>query len=204
MSFSTDPTIAIGGCRHADAVALIARGVLEVPLYRWLLGDEKLNDRATLWAELLIASHGGDGARGCYDETGGLRGVALFAAPGRTPPMYTDTLRERTRAMVQEVPGFLGRYREMTEADADYRPSSTPLDIVFASVDASARRSGVLAELVDPLIETADRAGVSVLARASDPALAAVYERRWGTTPRARYRVTDGPTVWILQRDPAV
>ena len=202
MPFSTDTEIAAGARCHADAVALIARGVREVPLYRWLLGDGDRDDREVLWAELLLAAHGGDGARGCYDQTGSLRGVALFAAPGRTPPTYADTLRDRTRAMVHEVPGFLERYREMSTAEARYQPSSSPLDIVFAAVDASSRGCGMLAELVDPLVEAADRAGVPVLARASDSALAATYERRWGTTPRGCYRVTGGPVVWILQRDP--
>lgn len=204
MSFSTDAALVAGASGHADAVAIIAHGVVEVPLYRWLLDDDDPDGRARLWAELLIASYGAGGARRSHDEVDRLRGIALFASPDRTPPRYVDTLRRRTLQMVEEIPGFAERYQEMRRGEARYSPSSTPLDIVFAAVDTSSRRSGVLAELIDPLIDTADRAGVPVIARASDPALAAVYERRWGTTPRAEYRVAGGPTVWILQRDPGL
>lgn len=202
MHFSSDPLLAPNGHEHAAAVALVANGVTEVPLYRWLLGSEDDDRPAHWWAELLLAAHGDQGARGSRDQGGRLCGVALWAPPGRTRPDYAATLVERTRQMVTGVPGFVQRYREMWAAEEGYRPGSASVDIVFATVDVSLRRSGVLAELIDPLIDSADKAGIAVVTRASDPALAAVYERRWGTTPRAEYRVPGGPTVWILQRDP--
>ncbi|RPA06079.1 hypothetical protein [Gordonia sp. OPL2] len=184
------------------AVPLVATGIGEVPLYRWLLGADPGDDVIHWWADSLFAAHVADGARGLVGDDGTMRGVILWSPPNRRPTEYPEDLRRTTAAMITRIPGFTQRYEEMVTAETAASPAGTSLGIVFAGVERTSRRRGLLGDLVDPVIAMADDGGVPVVVQTCDPQLAVTYERRWRTTPRAHYTVTGGPTVWILQRDP--
>ncbi|MDL9946995.1 hypothetical protein QSJ19_15630 [Gordonia sp. ABSL11-1] len=184
------------------AVPLLAAGVAEVPLYRWLLGAGPDGDVIRWWADSMFAAHVADGARGLVEDDGTMRGVILWSPPNRCQTEYPEDLRRTTAEMVTRIPGFVQRYEEMATAETSASPAEASLGIVFAGVERNCRRRGLLGDLVDPVIAMADDGGAPVVVQTSDPQLAVTYERRWRTTPRTHYTVTGGPTVWILQRDP--
>ncbi|MDL9937931.1 hypothetical protein QSJ18_14350 [Gordonia sp. ABSL1-1] len=197
----------LGPADEASALEVLERSVVEVPLYRWLLGDECTAEQARRWSQVLLAVHLHDGARAVFAEEPGrltprMCGLVLWSSTDHARGGDAGRLHRLITDMGQADAGFLRRYQEMAAADAAAWTPPASVDVVFAAVAPNMRRTGVLADLVDHVVALADRNGVAVIARASDPALAATYERRWSTTPRAEFVVTDGPRVQILQRDP--
>ncbi|MGP3706028.1 GNAT family N-acetyltransferase [Gordonia paraffinivorans] len=183
------------------ALDLLEGGLQEVPVYRWLLGEDASVDVFRWYGELLFVEHL-SGLRGIFDESGAL--VALIAVNTNADEAgrADDDLRERSKRYITTIAGFAQRFRELKEKSAATAVKEDAIRVIFALVHPDHRRNGTLSTLVEPVIERGRREGLPITASSSDPALKELYRRKWGGQICAEFTLTDGPTVWVQRLDP--
>ncbi|GAC67965.1 hypothetical protein [Gordonia soli] len=187
-----------------ESVSLLSQTIAEVPFYQWLLGGKENTEAIAWYADTMFSAHIPGGARGVFDEAGHLYGLVLWTTSDRPATPLNEDGRNAAATMIASIPGFPQRYHEMRESERVWTPPERCFAVAFTAVDPHGRRKGLLSGLIDPLVAEADADGSAVLARTSDPELAQTYLRRWNAPTRAEFTLTDGPTIWIVQRDAPV
>lgn len=183
------------------ALDLLQYGLREVPVYRWLIGEDAPGDAYRWYGEILFIEYL-PGLRGAFDERGALIALIAVSAPTDEAGRIDDDLKERTKQIVQELDGFIHRFTELQRKSEEAQVAENPIKVIFALVHPEHRRGGTLAGLVDPVIERGRREGLPVTCSTSDEQLSALYARRWDAQVRAQFTLTDGPTVWVQRVDP--
>lgn len=183
------------------ALDLLQYGLREVPVYRWLIGEDAPADAYRWYGEILFIEYL-PGLRGAFDERGELIALIAVSAPTDEAGRIDDDLKERTKQIVQELDGFIHRFTELQRKSEEAQVAENPIRVIFALVHPDHRRGGTLAGLVDPVIERGRREGLPVTCSTSDERLSALYARRWDAQVRAQFTLTDGPTVWVQRVDP--
>jgi GNAT superfamily N-acetyltransferase len=183
------------------ALDLLQYGLREVPVYRWLIGEDAPADAYRWYGEILFIEYL-PGLRGAFDERGALIALIAVSAPTDEAGRIDDDLKERTKQIVQELDGFIHRFTELQRKSEEAQVAENPIKVIFALVHPEHRRGGTLAGLVDPVIERGRREGLPVTCSTSDEQLSALYARRWDAQVRAQFTLTDGPTVWVQRVDP--
>ncbi len=182
------------------ALDLLENGLREVPVYRWLIGDEAPVDAYRWYGEVLFVECI-NGIEGIFDGAGGL--IALIAVSGSPDEAgrIDDDLKSRTRRWVRAIDGFADRFQELQSKADETKVAGDAVRVIFALVHSDHRGGGTLAELVDPVVERARRLGLPVTASTSDPRLSELYALKWNCLVRKEFNLTDGPTVWVQRRD---
>ncbi len=183
------------------ALGLLERGLREVPVYRWLLGEDASADTYRWYGELLFTEtfHG---LRGLFDDSGSLLALMAISEPSHERVPVDEDLAARTRHHILAIDGFIDRFTELRNANAAASVADHAICIVFVVVHPDHRRAGTLTSLADPVVERGLREGIPVVASTADPVMSEVYTRRWRAPVRAEYSLTDGPTVWVHRSDP--
>ncbi|MDS1115905.1 hypothetical protein RD149_19340 [Gordonia westfalica] len=182
------------------ALDLLENGLREVPVYRWLIGDEAPSDAYRWYGEVLFIECM-NGIEGIFDSAGRLTAlIAVLGSPSEAGRI-DDDLKHRTRQWVQSIDGFADRFRELQSKTDEAKVADEAIRVVFALVERGHRGGGTLAELVDPVVERAQRLELPVTASTSDPRLSDLYARKWNCLVRTEFSLTDGPTVWVQRRD---
>ena len=184
------------------ALDLLGPAIAEVPVYRWLLGEDLDHDVARWYAEVMFSSHVDGGISGTFDDAGLLCGIMVTTHPDRSENSLGDDLRARSVDIIRSIPGFVRRYQELQDNDALSTPAGRFIGITFGAVEPHTRKSGLLGALLDPVFARADSESIPVVARTADPALLEVYQRKFGAVIHGEFTVSDGPTVAIVRRDP--
>lgn len=183
------------------ALDLLEHGLREVPVYRWLIGDDAPVEAYRWYGEILFVEYL-HGLHGVFDEQGEL--IALIAVSATTDEAgrIDEDLKARTRHQVQAIDGFVHRFTELQRKSEEAQVAERPIRVIFALVRPDHRRGGTLAGLVDPVIQRGRRERLPVTASTSDPQLSELYARKWNALVRAEFTLTDGPTVWVQRVDP--
>ncbi|MFE0749394.1 hypothetical protein [Gordonia sp. NPDC058843] len=183
------------------ALDLLENGLREVPVYRWLIGDDAPPDAYRWYGEILFIEYL-HGLHGVFDEEGELIALIAVSATNDEAGRIDDDLKERTKRQVKAINGFIHRFTELQRKSEETQVAENPIRVIFALVHPDHRRGGTLAGLVDPVIERGRRERVPVTCSTSDEQLSALYARRWNALVRAEFALTDGPTVWVQRVDP--
>lgn len=182
------------------ALDLLEMGIREVPVYRWLLGDDAPAEAFRWYGDILFTDHL-PGARGTFTPAGEMTALLAVAGPDHRTQPVDDELAARSRHFVIALDGFITRFRELQEKSR-VRTVDGAHSIVFALVHPDHRRHGTLGALLDPVLQQALDAGSPVTASTADEHMIEVYERRWGGRVYDEFTLTGGPTVWFLKVDP--
>ncbi|KAF0969671.1 MULTISPECIES: hypothetical protein [Gordonia] len=184
-----------------SALDLLEAGLREVPVYRWLLGADADPAIYRWYGEILFVEYL-PGLRGVFDECGDL--IALIAVSESTQEAgrIDDDLKTRTRGLIKEIDGFVGRFTELQTKTAEAEVAQDPIKVIFGLVHPGRRRGGVFSELVDPVVHRAARLGLPLTCSTADEQLSQLYARKWNAIVRAEFTLTDGPTVWVQRIDP--
>lgn len=194
----------VAGSRHLTvddkevALDLLESGLQEVPVYRWLLGEDAPPD-AYRWLGELLFEENIHGLYGVF-ESDELIALAAVTDPESPPAAGSEQLKERTRHYVRSLDGFVDRYREFRQACADATVPDA-IDILLVLVHPDHRRRGVNDQFAGPALEEARRRGVPVTTSTSYPYMSAYY-LKYNAPVHAEYTLTDGPTVWVHRWDP--
>ncbi|MEO9326619.1 hypothetical protein [Gordonia aurantiaca] len=183
------------------ALDLLESGLQEVPMYRWLLGEDAPSDAYRWYGELLFAENLA-GLKGTFDAAGDLIALVAFSEPGRRSAPVSEELKAQNNHWVRALPGFPQRLTELRTKAADASVADEPLSIMFALVRPDHRRNGTLTALVDPIVRDGLRRGWVVVTTTADPVMSDYYARRWNAPVRARYTLTDGPSLFVHRADP--
>ncbi|WP_439032083.1 hypothetical protein [Gordonia terrae] len=186
---------------RATALDLLEHGLREVPVYRWLIGADAPVQAYRWYGEVLFVEYL-HGLRGVFDDDGAM--ISLIAVSDSTSEAgrIDDDLKDRTRRHVRELTGFPHRFTELQQKSAESAVADDPIRVIFALVHPDHRRGGMLAQLVDPVVERVHSEGRPLTCSTSDPQLSDLYARRWNAHVRAQFTLTDGPTVWVQRIDP--
>ncbi|EON32494.1 hypothetical protein GTC6_11876 [Gordonia terrae C-6] len=182
------------------ALNLLAAGMQEVPVYRWLLGDDAPAEAFRWYGDILFTDHL-PGTRGMFTPAGEMTALLAVAGPDHRTQPVDDELAARSRHFVIALDGFITRFRELQQKSRA-RSVDGAHSIVFALVHPDHRRHGTLGALLDPVLQQALDAGSPVTASTADEHMIEVYARRWGGRVYDEFTLTDGPTVWFLKVDP--
>lgn len=182
------------------ALDLLAAGMQEVPVYRWLLGENSPPEVFRWYGDVLFTDLL-PGLRGLFATTGELTGLIAVAGPDHRTQPVDDELANRTRHFVTALDGLIPRFRELQEKSRALAIDSAH-SIVFALVHPAHRRNGTLAAMLEPVLQEALGAGSPVTASTADAHMVDVYARKWGGRVYGEFTLTDGPTVWFLTVDP--
>ena len=182
------------------ALDLLTAGMQEVPVYRWLLGENSPPEVFRWYGDVLFTDLL-PGLRGLFATTGELIGLIAVAGPGHRTQPVDDELATRTRHFVTTLDGLIPRFRELQEKSHRWSVDGAH-SIVFALVHPDHRKHGTLAMMLEPVLNEALGAGSPVTASTADAHMIDVYARKWGGRVYGEFTLTDGPTVWFLTVDP--
>lgn len=183
------------------ALDLLEDGLREVPVYRWLIGDDAPPEAYRWYGEILFIEYL-HGLHGVFDSDGDLIALIAVSATDDEAGRIDDDLKERTKRQVKAIDGFINRFTELQRKSEDAQVAENPIRVIFALVRPDHRRGGTLAGLVDPVIERGRRERLPVTASTSDPQLSELYARKWNALVRGEFTLTGGPTVWVQRVDP--
>ncbi|WP_042376895.1 hypothetical protein [Gordonia alkanivorans] len=179
-----------------SALDLLENGLLETPMYQWLLGADAPSEAYRWYGEVLVAENL-HGLRGVFDESGALIALIALAYPTRPAGRVDDELMARIRHFVGALDGFPDRFTELRRSQKEAATDDRAIEILFALVHPDRRRGGTLAGLLDEVIGMGRRDDLPVVAGTADATMSEVYVRRWDAPVRGEFTLTGGPTVWI-------
>ncbi|MFE0751152.1 hypothetical protein [Gordonia sp. NPDC058843] len=198
------PVVARARALTADdrecALDLLESGIREVPVYRWLMGNDAPTDAFRWYGDILFTDLL-PGMRGMFTPAGEMIALIAVAGPDHQTQPVDDELAARSRHYVVGLDGFISRFRELQEKSRA-RTVGGAHSIVFALVHPDHRRYGTLAALLNPVLQRARDAASPVTASTADEHMIDVYARKWGGRVYDEFTLTDGPTVWFLIVDP--
>lgn len=184
------------------AVRIVAQGLPDIPHLCWIFGDLMSPRLARWFAEVELNPHRTSGVHGAFTESGELCGVVVWTAPDHVKVAPLPEQVEQGRELIGGDEAFMARFKENADAEQDSQCAPEVVSVILAAVAPEYRRSGVLQAAVRPVIAEVDRRGVSGILRAGTRELADAYIRTFGLVERAEYTLPDGPTVWVLEREP--
>lgn len=188
---------------RARAVEIVAQGLPDIPHLCWIFGDLMSPRLARWFAEVELNPHRTGGVHGAFTESGELCGVVVWTAPDHVKVAPLPEQVEEGRELIGGDAAFMARFKENADAEEGSQCAPGAVSVILAAVAPEYRRSGVLQAAVRPVIAEMDRRGVSGILRAGTRALADAYIRTFGLVERSNYTLPNGPTVWVLEREPS-
>jgi ribosomal protein S18 acetylase RimI-like enzyme len=180
--------------------ALLGEAYADDPLSEWIFPEAELRPHACAAWYGLFAEQYVQGARATLVRAGErVVAVALWRMPGDSP-LSSDGMPSIAGLMT----ALVGRQRageigDGLHAVSSVQPSAPHAYLNFLAVTADRRRSGLGRLVLQPLLDAARRAALSVHLETTNPANYAFYESL-GFREMARVRVgTDGPELRALR-----
>jgi ribosomal protein S18 acetylase RimI-like enzyme len=192
------------------AAAILVAAFFDYPVWRWIVPDEA--ERRALLPDYmrvqvrygLLEGH----AYGAIDDSGGLRGVAIWETPhGPEGPRDFDpdgtlsgydALRPRlTDAMMRKFEAMVALQRP-ARAAAMGGPSYWYLP--WLGVDPTAQRSGAGRALLDDMFARLDASGAACVLETENEVNVAYYEQRGFRLAHHGTLPMDGPDFWTFAR----
>ncbi|WP_238421871.1 hypothetical protein [Gordonia sp. 'Campus'] len=187
------------------ALDLLGPEMREVPVYRWLIGEDAPDDAYRWYADVLFTDLL-PGIRGMFAQDGRLIALIAVAEPDHSAQPVGDELAARSQYYVTALPGFIARFRELQQRSAACVVPGA-VSIVFALVHPDHRQAGSLTGLMEPVLTAALGNGARVTTSTADQHMADVYIRKWSGPHWSgriydEFTLTDGPTVWFVEGRP--
>jgi hypothetical protein len=183
----------------ARAVEILVQAIPEIPHFRWLMGDLMSPPLVRWLAEVVLSPARTEGVHGTFDESGELCAVVVWSAPDHPAYAPDPELIAKGAELFGRDAGFVARYRESQEADAETWSVPGALNISIAAVASDYRRRGILSATVAPVVEESIRRNVPGVIRTGTRDLADAYARLFAAVELGSYKLSDGSTVWVLE-----
>jgi GNAT superfamily N-acetyltransferase len=183
---------------RANVVANVAAAFAQDPAWAFMLGDEyeRLAPQfAGALFDIRLVSH----SVWVSDD---LAAVAMWDPPERSEESVEHG--RRLWARYREVAGeaAFARHTSYNAAVAAASPAGSYWYLGVLATEPSRQREGLAGTVLGPVLEQADRAGLSCCLETSTTGNRRFYERR-GFTQATDVVLPDGPPTWWLRRDPA-
>ena len=184
------------------AAALLSRAFADDPLMAWVIPDERVRRRRLpgLFAAQLGVARLGGFETDVMCAGGPILGCALWSLPGASPSVLQQLVTVATVPLIpmSRLVVALSTFHESGRA----RPKEPPhWYLSLLGVDPPVQRTGVGRGLLTPRLARCDEARVPS-ALTSGEANVAYYEA-FGYTATRKIEVSgNGPTHWVMWRDP--
>lgn len=197
----TRPTHDIRDAHVAESLALsdvLARTFWDDPVMGWMIPDD-----ATRYRKLQRFFHADIGVtrrRGTVITTGDLAGAALWLPPDRwkTPiPDLARLLPGSLRAFSTHLIAALGLLTKMEKA----HPHEPHWYLSVLGTDPGRQGLGVGGALISEITDRCDHEGLGAYLESSKDVNVPYYER-FGFRVTDEVTVKNGPTLWLMWRDP--
>lgn len=178
-------------------VANVAAAFAQDPAWAYMLGDE-YERLAPQFAGVLFDSRL---LSGSVWLTADLAAVAMWDPPERDEATVEHA--RRLWAQYREVAGeaTVARHTSYNAAVSAASPEGPYWYLGVLATEPRRQRGGLASAVLSPVLEEADRDGLSCCLETSTPANRRFYERR-GFTDTTDIVLADGPTTWWLRREP--
>lgn len=139
----------LGDADLDDAVAVLAHGIQEIPLYRWVLGDHvgDLGKREWL-ASVLLRPPLSAGCVAGAEIDGRLVGVLAWQVHGGDAPSTAPVLTREHLEPAKQTPDLLVRLRDLWTSPPLQSPVDDGVEVIVAAIAPEARGSTTLIDLV--------------------------------------------------------
>lgn len=132
--------------------------------------------------------------------TSDLTGTAIWHPPGSWRAGFRQSLRmvvPSVRAWGRDLPRVLRGFAGLQDA----HPSLSHYYLAVLGVEPGSQGRGLGGELMRPVLEICDRDRIPAYLEASTPRSRHLYARH-GFEATGTYSFPDGPTVWLMWREP--
>jgi ribosomal protein S18 acetylase RimI-like enzyme len=202
-----DPLDAVTVLRHGQAragAAAIAAGHADYPAFRYLYPDSRRRAKVLpIFFEATVRDAIPYGWVLAVTDGDRVDATAVWLPPGRFPWTRRRKLRATpafVRVMAVAPRAFPTFMRYGTNMEAAHR-DEPHWYLVVLSVRPERQRQGLGSRLVEPILERADRDGVSCRLETSDPANVAFYQRfGFEVADPAFAAIPGGPFLTTMQR----
>lgn len=192
--------------RHVDPVdtveitGVLAEAMGDGPVARWLNPHDAVRRQYAAAYFQIFAEHAVQYGEvyACTDETGELSGVALwfpFTSPVPGPADYDRRLKEVSGSAFDRV-------RELDAALEAHHPMEPHHYLAFLAVRPERQDRGIGSALLERHHARLDAARLPAYLEANDPRNRDLYLRH-GYSCRREIRLSDGPPLWPMWREPA-
>jgi ribosomal protein S18 acetylase RimI-like enzyme len=193
----TTPVVPATPATRSRVVGVLAEAFVADPVVRWMIGDQRADERrlraffATLVTRRVVAAGGCDLVEG---------GAAVWFRPGSYVP---DSPVATLLALPGLVRAFGPRLREAGEADAEMRrhhPDEPHWYLQFLGVQPALAGQGRGSALLRHRLAEVDAAGMPAYLETGTPRNLPLYERH-GFEVLREVRLAEGaPTEWLMWR----
>jgi GNAT superfamily N-acetyltransferase len=195
--------------RAREAGAILARSHADYPSFTHLFPEWGRRARAL---QAIFTGVARDAARlgsahGAITDDGVLLGAALWLAPGRFPWSAWRQLRGAAwiLAVLRADPGSFRTFMQTGANGARLHPTYPHWFLETMGVDPAAQRKGVGRQLLEPVLEIADRDRVDCYLETADRANVDFYNRHGFVVENSSLQlVPDGPAHVAMRRGPVV
>lgn len=193
------------GMRHVtpDDVAAVsvtlARAFHDDPIKTHLAGGRELTERQIL--PFFDAFTRIQLRHGHAYTTDGHEAAALWAPPGHWKVGFGQVARYTPRFLKLYGTRFLSNLMVLTDLEK-LHPSEPHYYLEFIGTDPQHQGKGFGRALMEPMVERADREGVGMYLENSKEQNLAFYGRYGFEVRRTMQHRRNGPTMWLMWRDP--
>jgi GNAT superfamily N-acetyltransferase len=189
------------------AGAILARSHADYPSFRHLFPDAERRARVL---PAVFSGVARDAARlgsayGALDSDAGLRGVAIWLAPGKFPWSPLRQLRGTgwMLSVLRADPRSFRAFMQTGANSARLHPADPHWYLETMGVDPNIQRRGLGGRLLKPVLEMADRDQVACYLETADPRNADYYARHGFVVESPALRVVpNGPAHIAMRRRP--
>ena len=197
-----DADLAIRRATPADRTVVLATTVdafAADPLLRWLFPrDDRYGIGAAAFFGVLLDLRLDFGAVWITDDSSA---VTTWERPGGLPIEPEERDARWAPVLAEFGRGERRRLRALMGAADAHKPTSPHWYLAVAAVAPRAQGRGVGRRVIAAGTDEADAAGVPTVLDTATPANIAIY-RRLGFETVAEFTLPDGPTMWVMQREP--
>jgi ribosomal protein S18 acetylase RimI-like enzyme len=191
--------------RASEAGAILARSHADYPSFRHLFPERGRRVRAL---QAMFTGVARDSARlgsayGAVSDDGSLLGVAIWLAPGRFPWNAWRQLRGTAwmLAVLRAQPSSFRAFMKTGANGARLHPTYPHWFLETMGVDPAAQRKGLGGQLLEPVLEIADRDRVDCYLETADRANVDFYKRHGFVVENSSLQlVPDGPAHVAMRR----
>jgi ribosomal protein S18 acetylase RimI-like enzyme len=195
--------------RASEAGATLARSHADYPSFRHLFPDRARRARAL---QAMFTGVARDSARlgsayAAVTDDDAVLGVAIWLAPGTFPWSAWRQLRGAAwmLAVLRAEPRSFRGFMKTGANSAQLHPTDRHWFLETMGVDPAAQRKGIGRQLLEPVLEIADRDRVDCYLETADRANVDFYERHGFVVESSSLQlVPDGPAHVAMRRRPVV
>jgi ribosomal protein S18 acetylase RimI-like enzyme len=193
--------------RAGEAGVILAHSHADYPSFRHLFPQRARRARAL---QAMFTGVARDAARlgsayGAVGDDDGVIAAAIWLAPGRFPWSASRQLRGAgwMLRVLRADPRSFNAFMKTGSNGARLHPTYPHWFLETMGVDPGAQRKGIGGQLLEAVLETADRDRVDCYLETADPANVAYYERHGFVVENSSLQlVPDGPVHVAMRRPP--